>query len=157
MPSVSHSTKVSVPVNIMDFWSDIDSAVTLPADTALPDVVIADLPSNATIIRAILMLKYSAKKDTSASDNQITAGTIQSKETTGGTYVNAINLISGEALVTASTKEGGDVHVGDNDISGDTSDITKNCTVQSAFNGVTTTGASIILYDVQIGIRIYFT
>lgn len=148
---------VEKPVNVMTFWSDVDALVTLPADTALPNIVIADIPSNPTVIRAILILKYSAKKDTSGGDNQITAGKITSKETTGGTYVDAINLINGEAKVTASTKEGGDVHAGDNDISGSTSDITDNCTVQSVFNGVTTTGASIELYDVQVGIIIYFT
>lgn len=144
-------------VSHMDFWSDIDGLVTLPADTALQNIVVADIPSDATVIRAILILKYSSKEDTSGSDNQITAGTITSKETSAGTYVDAINLINGEAAVEASTKEGGDVHVGDNDVSGATSGITGNCTVQSVFSGVTTTGASIKLYDVQIGIRIYFT
>ena len=149
--------KVDSVVRHMDFWSDVDALVTLPADTALPNIVIADIPSSPTVIRAILILKYSAKKDTSASDNQITAGKITSKETASGTYVDAINLINGEAKVTASTKEGGDVHPGDNDISGSTSGITDNCTVQSVLSGVTTTGASIELYDVQVGIRIYFT
>lgn len=148
---------VEKPVNVMTFWSDVDALVTLPGDTALPNIVIADIPSNPTIIRAILILKYSSKKDTSAGDNQITAGKITSKETTGGTYVDAINFLDGEAKVTASTKEGGDVHAGDNDISGATSGITDNCTVQSVLSGVTTTGASIELYDVQVGIIIYFT
>lgn len=145
------------PVKVMTFWSDVDALITLPADTALPNVVVADIPSDATVIRAILIFKYSSKKDTSSADNQITAGKITSKETTDGTYVDALNLISGETKVTADTKEGGDVHPGDNDISGSVSGITGNCTVQSVFSGVTTTGASIELYDVQVGIRVYFT
>lgn len=145
------------PVKVMTFWSDVDALITLPGDTALPNVVVADIPSDATVIRAILILKYSSKKDTSSGDNQITAGKITSKETTGGTYVDALNLISGEIKVTADTKEGGDVHPGDNDISGSTSGIIGNCTVQSVFDGVTTTGASIELYDVQVGVRVYFT
>ncbi len=145
------------PVNVMTFWSDVDALITLPADTALPNIVVADIPSDVTVIRAILVLKYSSKKDTSSSDNQVTAGKITSKETTGGTYVDAINLINGEVKVDADTKEGGDVHPGDNDISGSTSGITDNCTVQSVFSGVTTTGASIELYDVQIGLKVYFT
>jgi len=151
------SNSIARPVNSMDFWSDIDDAIALPADTALPNIVVADLPSGAAPTRAILMLKYSSKKDTSGFDNKITAGKIQSKETTGGTYVDAINLIAGEASVDADTKEAGDVHIGDNDISGTTSGIIDNCTVQSVFSGVTTTGASVVLYDVQLGIRIYFT
>ncbi len=144
-------------VKAMTFWSDVDALITLPADIALPNIVVADLPSGATVTRAILILKYSSKKDTSGTDNYIKTGKITSKETTGGTYVDAINLIAGEIEVTASTKEGGDVHPGDNNISGDTSDITGNCTVQSVFSGVTTAGASIELHDVQVGIKVYFT
>lgn len=145
------------PLKSMDFWSDVDSLITLPADTGLPDVVIVSLPDGAVIIRVILTIKYSAKKDTSGADNKITAGTITSREKLiPGTYATAIYLKDGEAAVAANVKEGGDVHVGKSDISGTDSGITGNCSVQSVFNGVTTTGASIELYDVQIGIRVYF-
>jgi len=141
----------------MDFWSHIDSLITLPADTALPDVVIVGLPDGAVITRIISMIKYSSKKDTSSSDNSITAGYVKSREKlVPGTYSIGIYLISGEASVTADTEESGDVHVGNVDISGTDSGITENCIVQSVFNGVTTTGASIELYDVQVGVRVYF-
>jgi len=146
------------PIKYMDFWSDIDSLITLPAGTGLPDIVIIGLPSDAVVRRAILTIKYSAKKDTSTADNKITAGIIISREkVVPGDYVVAIGLEDGEAAVAADAKEGGDVHVGNSDISGSESGITGNCTVQSAFSMVTTTGASIELYDVQIGVRVYFT
>lgn len=141
----------------MDFWSHVDSLITIPADTSLPDIVIVSLPSGAVIIRAIMMIKYSAKKDTSSADNKITAGIITSREKlVPGSYATGIYLKDGEAAVAADAKEGGDVHVGNSDISGIDSGITGNCIVQSVFSGVTTTGDSIELYDVQIGIRVYF-
>ncbi|GAH84073.1 unnamed protein product, partial [marine sediment metagenome] len=68
------------PIQYMDFWSHLDSLITLPADTALPDVVIVGLPDGAVVRRAILTIKYSAKKDISSVDNKITAGTITSRE-----------------------------------------------------------------------------
>lgn len=146
------------PLTHMDFWSHVDGLIILPAETVLPDIVIVSLPSGAVITRVILMLKYSAKKDTSGADNKITAGTITSREKlVPGSYVTSLYLIDGEAAVTADTKEGGDVHVGNNDISSVDSGITGDCTIQSVFSGVTTTGASIELYDVQIGVRVYFT
>jgi len=145
------------PIQCMDFWSHLDSLVTLPADTALPDVIIVGLPDGAVVKRAILTLKYSAKKDISGADNKITAGTITSREKlVPGIYATGIYLRDGESAVAADTKEGGDVHVGNSDISGTDSGITGNCHVQSVFASVTTTGASIELYDVQLGIRIYF-
>ena len=147
----------SKPLTHMDFWSHADSLITLPADTALPDIVIVGLPSGYIVTRVILTLKYSAKEDTSGADNKITAGTITSREKLiPGSYETALYLKDGEADVAASTKEGGDVHVGNSDVSGTDSGITGNCTVQSVFDGVTTTGASIELYDVQIGLRVYF-
>lgn len=145
------------PVKCMDFWSHLDSLVTLPADTALPDVIIVGLPSGAVVIRVILTIKYSAKKDTSSADNKITAGSIRSREKlVPGDYSTAIYLKDGEVAVLADAKEGGDVHVGNSDISGIDSGITGNCHVQSVFASVTTTGASIELHDVQLGVRVYF-
>ncbi|GAI88050.1 unnamed protein product, partial [marine sediment metagenome] len=45
----------------MDFWSDMQEEVqltTVAGDKTLPDVVIADLPTGATIVRATAMFKF---------------------------------------------------------------------------------------------------
>lgn len=145
------------PSQFMDFWSHVDSLVTIPADTALPDVVIVGLPSAAVVKRVIVTIKYSAKKDISGADNAITGGEITSREKlVPGSYSTGLYLKDAEAAVASGVKEGGDVHVGNSDISGIDSGITGNCTVQSVFDAVSTTGASIELYDVQVGVRVYF-
>jgi len=151
-------TVVTSKLDYIDFWSMVAPKIILPADIALPDISIVYKPRTAIDVYDILMIKYSTKKDTSGADNQITAGKITSKEPIAGAYVDALYLINGEAAVAADTKEGGDVHVSPVDICGNSTDsgIFGLCDVQSVFSGVTTTGASLELYDVQVGLRIYF-
>lgn len=150
MSSVQPIVYTSARPSFMDFWSDADPLVTLPADTALPGITVAGLPTGKAVTRAILLLKYSGKEDTSAAENKITAGSVQVNR---AAWLTGINLIDGEALVAASTKEGGDIHVGDNDVK---AQVNGNGTYTCRFNGVTTTAASIKIYDVQVGLRIYF-
>lgn len=152
-------TVVTSKLDHIDYWSDVEDKITLPADTVLPTIFIEWLPRAAQEVFDILLIKYSAKKDTSGADNKITAGKITAKEEHVVDGFDAIQLINGEALVAANTKEGGDVHVGNINICGNevASGIVGECIIASTFEGVTTTGASIELYDVQVGIRIYFT
>lgn len=152
----------------MDFWSDVDDCIQIDgaaADLDFPDVVVAGLPTGFTLVRVIAMLKYSHRKDTSAADNYIdvAAKTIRVKKSTGSWATDdvvAINMPINSLYTTKSTKEGGDLIIGDNDVKSEVDgDATYN------FRTVQTTRADAIsaladhleLYDVQMGIRIEFT
>jgi len=155
-------------VRHMTFWSDVQPTVTIPAvatDLDFPDVAVADLPSGITIIRAVAILKYAQKEDTSGSDNAINGVNkgIRVKKSTGtwGTDdVMAIDIPDDTMLTAASTKEGGDVIEGNNDISGEVDgNATYNFRSEQTNRGdaIVADGANLILRDVQIGIKIYFT
>jgi len=165
MPPVGGGGEIMNPVMFMDFWSDNLSILTLADGELLPDVDIDSFPSTPgiSILKVVAILKYGQKEDDSGAQNSIATGSVQCKESTAGTYVDAILFTDGEALIiTGNAKEGGDVHVGNIDIQNRDSNIkikldaTGSCTINSKLSGVTTAGASLYLLDVQVGIRVYF-
>jgi hypothetical protein len=152
----------------MDFWSDVTAKISIDgtaADLDFPSVVVSGLPASITLVRVVAMLKYSHRKDTSAADNYIDVAskTIRVKKSTGswGTDdVVAIDMPIDSLYTTKSTKEGGDLIIGDNDVKSEVDgDATYN------FRTVQTTRADAIsaladhleLYDVQMGVRVEFT
>lgn len=147
------------PVGSMDFWSAIDDLVTITttaADQALPSVTVANLPSGATITRVIAMFKYRAAEDTSASaNNLVLAGTEHIQvDKSGGTYIDAIQLIASSIQVASSARDGGDVWVGDIDIK---SEVDGNDTYEFRFENADALGNNLLLRDVQTGLRVYFS
>jgi len=151
----------------MVFWSDLQATVTIgstAADISFPDVVVSGIPADATIERAVLMLKYSKKEDTSGSDNAVngTNKTIRIKKSTGswGTDdIVAIDIPDNTLLTSASSKEGGDIIEGDNDIKSVVDgDGTYNIMSEQTNRGdaIVVDGNNLILRDVQVGIKIYF-
>ncbi|MBA7692669.1 hypothetical protein ES703_101236 [subsurface metagenome] len=113
----------------MDFWSDLVEEIQLDGDVAatlaLGTVNIADLPSGATIVRAIAMFKFRMIENTNAAANKLDGATvantsqvIQVADDTPGTYYDAINFVDDQFGLAAETREGGDVIIGSIDISG---------------------------------------
>ncbi len=152
-------TKRGTGMAFMDFWSEIDNIVTVTstaANQALPDIVVADIPSNSSIKRVVMMLKFRAVEDTSGSENSLVlAGTEHIQiDKTGGTYIDAIKLIAGMTKVAASSRDGGDVWIGDIDIS---SEVDGNDTYETRWEGADCTGNNLLFHDVQVGLRVYFT
>ena len=145
-------------MTFMDFWSEIDNIVTVTstaANQALPSIVVADIPTNATVKRTIMMLKFRAVEDTSAAENSLVlAGTEHIQiDKTGGTYIDAIKLIAGMAKVAASARDGGDGGIGDIDIS---SEVDANDTYETRWEGADCTGNNLLFHDLQVGVRVYF-
>ena len=147
----------------IDYWSAVkDKILILPGeeeeDIELPTIFVEWLPRAALETFDILMFKYSAKKDVSSADNNLTGGTITARAAPVVVGIDAIEFVDGEAAVAADTKEGGDVHIGHINICGNevTSGIIGQCIVIPEFKDVTTLEAGLELYDVQVGIRIYF-
>ncbi len=107
----------------MDFWSDPQEEVQVPATAATlvltPTVTVADLPADATIVRAIAMFKFRMVENTYVDVNALDGGTvgdtsqvIQVKETAAGAYVDAINFGDNQFTLASETREGGDILVG---------------------------------------------
>ena len=107
----------------MDFWSDLVEEIQLDGDVAatlaLGTVNIADLPSGATIVRAIAMFKFRMIENTNAAANKLDGATvantsqvIQVADDTPGTYYDAINFVDDQFGLAAETREGGDVIIG---------------------------------------------
>lgn len=154
----------------LDFWSTVADKITIEdddpsvADVVFPDVVVSGLPPAYMIDRIVAMLKFRAIADTSASDNKIedASKTIRVMES-GGSWgtddIVAIDLDQNQWYTVASTKEGGDVIIGDNDIKGEVDvDGTYNFESHEADgrgDGIHALADSLELYDVQVGIRVY--
>ena len=162
----THTDSPAVVLGFIDFWSIPDDLITIAAvaaDLDFPNVVVESLPYGFSIIRVIPMLKIKALNDTSGADNKINAAskTIRVKVSTGAWGTNdiiAIDFTNGQWYTVASTKEGGDVMVGDNDIK---SVVTGNGTYNfrseqtNRADAILALGASLELYEVQVGARVY--
>lgn len=148
-------------VHSMPFKSTtIDDLITLnasAADEALPSVVVADLPAEAVIFRVEAWVSIGEFEDTSNTENKLVlSGTehIQVKESSGGTFIDAIKLVAAQWLVGASAKRGGNVYFGSIDIK---SEVDANGTYAFQIENADVTGASLLLRDVQCGLIVYFT
>jgi len=161
--AVATQTSVNRKVSCMTFWSDVSTTnpiqLTTPAaDKDLPNVVVANIPSGATIIQAIVLIKIRAIENKSSSGYNAINGAqnIRIKVSTGTWGVDdiaAINLIDNQWYIAASTREFGDVQVGDNDVK---SVVTGNATYNLRFEDALVDYQTLDLFDVQVGIRIWF-
>jgi hypothetical protein len=152
----------------MDFWSDVTAKISIDgaaADLDFGDVVVAGLPASCTLVRVVAMLKYAARKDTSAADNYIDVAskTIRVKKSTGswGTDdVVAIDMPINSLYTTKSTKEGGDLVIGDNDVKSEVDgSATYNFRTEQTnrTDAISALADHLELYDVQMGLRVEFT
>lgn len=161
------SDDVARKFSFIDFWSDPENNLTVTnsaADIAFPNIAVAGLPSGLTIKRIVLMLTIRAMLDTSGADNYINAAskTLRIKKSTGawGTDdIIAITFANQSLYTVASTKEPGPVIVGDTDLS---SVVDGNATynVQSdqtnRSDAIVALGADLELYDIQVGLRVFY-
>jgi len=120
---------VSDILHSMDFWSDPVEEVSVDGDAgtlaAMATVTVADLPTGATIVRAIAMMKFRSIENTNAAANKLDGATvdntsqvIQVADDTPGTYYDAIKFVDDQFGLAGSTREGGDVLIGSVDIAG---------------------------------------
>lgn len=145
----------------MDFWSDIKEEIQIGAGDesgviAMGDVVVADIPSGATITRVVAMFLCRAIENTNASANavDVATGHIEVKEKVSGSYTTAINIPDNAFGVAASTREMGTVLIGDNDIAGE---VDANDTYTFELDDIGTDYDYLNLNDCQWGLRVYFT
>ena len=141
----------------MDFWSDPQEEVQVTAvagDKALPGVTVAGLPADAVVIRAVAMFKFRMVENTNAAANKLNgAQNIQVRDDTPGTWRNAINLVDDIFGVGAGTREGGDVIIGDTDIS---VEVDGDDTYNFQWDEARADLGNLQFNDVQTGLRVYY-
>jgi len=111
----------------MDFWSDPIEEAQIDAagvTVSLPAVTIDEIPTGATILRAIAMFKFRMVENTNTAANKLNGGTaaatsqvIQVRDDTPGAWIDAINFADDQFGLDGETREGGDVCIGSIDIS----------------------------------------
>jgi hypothetical protein len=149
-------------VSMMEFWSDLDASVALSTSTtnvALPNVIVAGIPSGATIIRAIGMLHQRHTVDTSGAINGLAAAAVVNvKKSTGAWGTDDVALINFPAntwYTAASSRSDGRLFVGDNDAA---SEVDGNATYNLRFNGnAYAKGFVLAFIDIAVGLQVYFT
>ena len=153
----------SVPVTpisraVYPFWSDSDDVIDLPAvaaDTALPSVVVTGLPSGMTLERVDVILKVRAIENINAGGpNAIQGAQVIQVQKGAGAWVTAINLPDNLWTVAASTREAGDVLIGDNDVK---ATVDGDGTYNLQFANALVDLASLRLNDVMVGLRFFFS
>ncbi|MBA7506210.1 hypothetical protein ES706_04891 [subsurface metagenome] len=148
----------------MDFWSDPQEEVVVTGGATtpgLPSVAVGDLPTNATIVRAIAMFKFRMVENTNEAANKLNGATVAATsqviqvDDSGATgYVDAINFVDDQFGLAASTREGGDVCIGSIDIA---ARVDGNDTYSVRW----LLGRADLDYlnfnDVQVGLRIWYS
>lgn len=138
--------------------AQVDSAgVTI----ALPSVVIADLPIGAVILEAVAFFKFRMVENTNANTNKLNGGTvantsqvIQVDDSIATGYVDAINFVDDQFGIAGATREGGDVCIGNIDIS---ARVDGNDTYSFRWLLAQADEDFLNFNDVQVGIRIRYS
>lgn len=149
--------------SFLDFWSEIDPIVTVTATAltqSLPSIVVTDIPCCSTINHVTLAMKYRAVENSSScgSNNLVVAcgatPHVQVDICGGGSFVDGIKMVCGMSQVATSSRDGGDVWVGDIDLA---SEVTGNATYVVQWECVDASRACLLFRDVQVGLRVYFS
>jgi len=151
----------------MDFWSAPADKITVSStasDINFPDVVVSGLPSGATIKRAVVILTVRAIEDTSGSDNYINQAskTLRVKKSDGSWGVDdlvGITFDQNSLYCAGGTKEPGLALIGSHDVKAEVDgDGTYNFRSDQSnrSDAITVLGDDLELYDVQVGLRIFF-
>jgi len=139
------------------------------ADLTFSDVVFPTgfLPTGAVIQAVYLMLKWRKQVDSSGGANAINGAskTIRVKKTSGAWGTDdlvGITFADNQLATGADATEGGDMIVGSHDIDGEVDDIdneTYNVRSEQTnrADAILVDGASLTLYDVYTGLRVYYT
>jgi hypothetical protein len=143
----------------MDFWSVPQVSLTVPAAPAvsqpLPDVDVANLPADATIVAAKGMLKFRMIENTNAGANTLSgAQHIQIQKGGAGGYADCISLVDLMFAIAAETREGGDVMIGDHNV---VAKVDANATYNFQWTDALAALASLVFCDIQTGIRIWYS
>ncbi|KKL61057.1 hypothetical protein LCGC14_2199130 [marine sediment metagenome] len=146
----------------LDFWSDVveEVAVTGAQSTIAitgGNVVVADLPSGATVVRAIAMMKFRMIENTNVGANKLDAAAalpMQVDDVANTGFLTCIDFVNDAFGMAATTREIGDTIIGDIDIA---ARIDANDTYDFQWLNAKADVANLQFNDVQMGIRIWYS
>jgi flagellin-like hook-associated protein FlgL len=148
----------------MDFWSAPQEEVQIggaAGTVSLPAVTVEGLPTGATILRAIAMLKFRMVENTNAAANKLDGGTvadtsqvIQVRDDSPGAWADAVPFADGQFGLEGEIREGGDVCIGSIDIS-DT--VTGDDIYEFQWLLGKAVSDFLRFNDVQVGIRAWYS
>lgn len=142
----------------VDFWSPSQEEVAITngaGDKALPSVVVAGIPTGATFVRSVAMFKYRVIENTNVAANKLSgAQDIQVNDSAAAGWVDAINFVDDEFGIAASTIQGGDVFIGDENI---VARVDGNDTYSFQWDEAVADVANLQFNDVQCGLRIWYS
>ena len=146
----------------LDFWSDLveEVAVTGAQSTIAitgGNVVVADLPAGATIVRAIAIMKFRMVENTNGAANKLDAASalpMQVDDDGDTGWLTCIDFVDDAFGLAASTREGGDVIIGDIDIA---ARVDGNDTYDFQWLNAKADQANLQFNDVQMGLRIWYS
>ncbi len=155
-------TKVGSLATPVDFWSTAVNVIDLPVapiDVALPDVVVSDLPGGAVVARVVAIVKMRVIENTNAGGPNAINGAqaIRVKRSTGiwGVHdIAAIHLPDNLWTVAASTREMGDVLIGNIDLK---AVVNAQGTYNLRFENARVDLDYLRLNDVMVGLRFYLS
>ncbi len=147
----------------VDFWSEYQEEVQVAqaaGTLSMPNVTVSDIPAGATIVRAIAMVKARAVENTNGAANKLDGATvaatsqvIQVRDDTPGTWRDAINFVDDQFGLAASTREGGEVILGQVDIA---VEVDGNDTYNVQWLLAKADQDVINFNDVQVGLRVWY-
>ena len=148
-----------------DWWSAITPVVTITGTStakALPEVTIPSsggnrLPAGATIQGAIAMVKFRKLENTNATNVNALSHVqhLQVRDDGGGSWHNALTLPSGLLEIATATIEGGDLWIGNIDLSS-TGYVDGADTYEFQIDEAHAEQTDLELRGLQSGIRVYY-
>jgi len=143
----------------MTILGGVEDAITCAsdADPTAPAAVTKltpALPDGAIVTQAYIIVLCRAIEDDSTAANYVgTAGVIQVKKVTGGTWTTGIAIPAGAWDVGASVKGAGFAIIGETDVKAQVADGSQ---VQFQIVTLRAHGSNILLHDIQFGLKIYY-
>ena len=158
----SLEAKVESLATPLDFWSNAVNVIDLPVgptDVALPDIVVGELPGGAAVGRVVAISKMRVIENTNAGGPNAINGAqeVRIKKSTGiwGVHdIAAIYLPDNLWTVAASTREMGDVLIGNNDLK---AVVDGPGTYNLRFEDARVDLNYLRLNDVMVGLRFYLS
>lgn len=170
----TQTDKIPKLLSFKDQWCAAPTAswalTNVGQDLSASDVVFPTgfLPTGATIQAIYLMFKWRKQVDSSAGENKISAASktirvMKSGAAWGTDDIVAITFALNQLLTATSAAEGGDMIIGDVDVKGKVDDVDNQAYNVATHNsdgrndGLVVTAASLTIYDVYTGFRVYYT
>jgi hypothetical protein len=149
----------------MDFWSASVEEISVDGDAGTldlaNDVVVADLPAGATVVRAIVMFAFRAIENTNAAANKLDGATVANTsqviqiDDAGNTgWLDCLTFVDDQFSIAGSTREGGTILVGNADVA---ARVDGNDTYDFQWLQSNADQDDLNFNDTQIGIRIWYS